>query len=76
MPSHPVIKTNTPVFSHIAFEVDNVKEIADLVFNHGGKAVGELITREVPGVGKLTVQYVTDPENNIIEIQKIEPETS
>lgn len=76
MPSHPAIKTNTPGFSHIAFEVENVMEIADSVFKHGGNAVGELITREVPGVGRLTVQYVTDPEGNIIEIQKIEPEIS
>jgi predicted enzyme related to lactoylglutathione lyase len=76
MPSHPEIKTNTPGFSHIAFEVEDVMEIANLVFNQGGKAVGELITREIPGIGRLTVQYVTDPEDNIIEIQKIEPEIS
>jgi predicted enzyme related to lactoylglutathione lyase len=76
MPLHPRIKPNTPGFSHIAFEVENVMEIANSVFNHGGKAIGELVTRELPGVGRLTVQYVTDPEDNIIEIQKIEPEDS
>jgi len=76
MPLHPKIKPNTPGFSHIAFEVEDVMEIANSAFNHGGKAVGEPVTREVPGVGRLTVQYVTDPEDNIIEIQKIEPENS
>lgn len=72
MPAHPIVKTNTPGFSHIAFEVENVAEIANAVFDHGGKAVGELVTREMPGAGRLIVQYVTDPEGNVIEIQKIE----
>lgn len=76
MPGHPLIRPNTPGFSHIAFEVDNVSAVAKSVFDHGGMAVGELVTREVPGVGRLTVQYVTDPEGNIIEIQKIEPVSS
>jgi len=73
MPEHPAIKPNTPGFAHIAFEVDNVNEVAKSVFDHGGTAIGELVTREVPGVGQLTVQYVADPEGNIIEIQKVEP---
>lgn len=76
MPMHPAVKPNTPGFSHIAFAVGNVAEVVNSVCSHGGKAVGELVTREVPGVGRLTVQYVADPEENIIEIQKIEPENS
>jgi predicted enzyme related to lactoylglutathione lyase len=76
MPSHQANKSNTPGFSHIAFEVEDVQDMANLVFKHGGKPVGELVTREVPGVGKLTVQCVTDPEGNIIEIQKIETENN
>lgn len=76
MPEHPNINTNTPGFSHIAFEVDDVEVVAKTVFKNGGTAVGNLITREVQGVGRLTVQYVADPEGNIIEIQKVESPNS
>jgi predicted enzyme related to lactoylglutathione lyase len=72
MPAHPVVKPNTPGFSHIAFEVDDVSKFADSVFENGGRAIGEIISRDVPNVGKLTVQYVCDPEGNIVEIQTIE----
>jgi predicted enzyme related to lactoylglutathione lyase len=65
VPMHP----NTPGFSHIAFAVDDVPTTAQSVFDNGGSAVGELMVREVPGVGVLTVRYVADPEGNIIEIQ-------
>ncbi len=76
MPDHPAVYPNTPGFSHIAFAVDEVSEIVRAVFDHGGSAVGELTTVDVPGVGLLTVQYVADPEGNIIEIQKIETTSS
>ncbi len=69
MPEHPLVCANTPGFSHIAFAVDDVAETAQAVFHRGGSAVGELTIREVPGVGLLTFQYVTDPEGNMIEIQ-------
>lgn len=72
MPERPSINPNTPGFSHIAFAVDDVAAMARAVFEHGGSAVGELIVREIPGVGRLTFQYVADPEGNIIEIQKWE----
>ena len=70
MPEYPTINPNTPGFSHIAFLVDDVAATAQAVFRHGGAAVGELTVREVPGVGLLTFQYVSDPEGNIVEIQK------
>lgn len=70
MPDHPAIRANTPGFAHLAFAVDDVKKTAQAVFEHGGSAVGELVVREIPGVGIITVQYVTDPEGNIVEIQK------
>ncbi len=69
MPEHPSVKPNTPGFSHIAFAVDDVPGTAQIVFNHGGSAVGELTVRDVPGVGLLTFQYLADPEGNIIELQ-------
>jgi predicted enzyme related to lactoylglutathione lyase len=70
MPDHPVIQANTPGFSHLAFAVDDVEKTVQAVFDHGGTAVGELVVREIPEVGTITVQYVTDPEGNIIEIQR------
>ena len=72
MPEHPSVKPNTPGFSHIAFAVDDVPAAAQAVFDHGGSAVGELTTRDVPGVGRLTFQYVADPEGNMIELQNWE----
>jgi len=69
MPERGPIHPNTPGFSHIAFVVDDVPTTAQSVFDNGGSAVGELTVREVPGVGRLTVRYVADPEDNIIEIQ-------
>ena len=69
MPGHPEVQPNTPGFSHIAFAVDDVAAVAKKTLNHGGSAVGALTVREVPGVGLLTFQYVSDPEGNIVEIQ-------
>ena len=69
MPEHPSVKPNTPGFSHIAFAVDDVAAAARKVFTFGGSAVGELVAREVTGVGLLTFQYVADPEGNVIELQ-------
>jgi predicted enzyme related to lactoylglutathione lyase len=69
MPEHPSVNPNTPGFSHIAFAVDDVESAAQAVINHGGSAVGELTEREVQGVGLLTLQYLADPEGNIIEVQ-------
>jgi predicted enzyme related to lactoylglutathione lyase len=69
MPEHPLVRANTPGFSHISFAVDDVQRTAQAVLDHGGSAVGELTVRQVPGVGLLTFQYVADPEGNIIEIQ-------
>jgi predicted enzyme related to lactoylglutathione lyase len=69
MPERGPIHPNTPGFSHIAFVVDDVPTTAQSIFDNGGSAVGELTVREVPGIGRLTVRYVADPEGNIIEIQ-------
>ncbi|QGY39647.1 VOC family protein [Pseudodesulfovibrio cashew] len=69
MPDHPDVRPNTPGFSHIAFLVDDVAAVAEAVIANGGRAVGELTSQEVPGVGVLTVQYLYDPEGNIVEVQ-------
>ena len=36
----------------------------------GGRDVGKLVTLDIAGAGKLTLIYMTDPEGNIIELQK------
>jgi predicted enzyme related to lactoylglutathione lyase len=66
-PSPPA--PNSPGFAHIAFAVDDVAETAEAVLKNGGSAVGRRVSRDVPGAGRLTFQYVTDPEGNIVEIQ-------
>ena len=67
--SRPVIALNTPGLGHIAFLVDDVPGLAAAVLAAGGSAVGELVSRDVPDLGRLTFQYLRDPEGNIIEIQ-------
>ena len=69
MPERLAINTNTPGFSHIAFAVENVGDIAVKVFEHGGSRVGDLVEKHIKDVGDLVFQYVADPEGNIIEIQ-------
>ncbi len=59
-------------FGHIAFEVDDVPNALKEVLSHGGSAVGKVVKRDIPGVGKLTFIYAADPEGNIIELQNWE----
>ncbi|MBD3326914.1 VOC family protein [candidate division KSB3 bacterium] len=73
MPSHPVMQPNTPGFAHLAFAVDDVPATVQTVLNAGGSTVGAVTVREVPDVGMLTFQYVTDPEGNMIEVQQWQP---
>ncbi|MFC2078480.1 VOC family protein [Candidatus Bipolaricaulota bacterium] len=69
MPKHPNASPNTPGFAHIAFEVDDVQAAAGLILEHGGTVVGEFTELELPGVGRLTFQYLADLEGNIVEVQ-------
>jgi catechol 2,3-dioxygenase-like lactoylglutathione lyase family enzyme len=54
---------------HIAFGVDDVHAALDRVVAHGGHPLGQVQAAEVPGRGKLTFVYATDPEGNMIELQ-------
>ena len=72
MPNHPEVMPNTPGFTHLAFEVEDVPSKAKQIFENGGSAVGKLTVREIAGVGLITFQYIADPEGNIIEIQSWE----
>ncbi|MBN1294630.1 MAG: VOC family protein [Candidatus Latescibacteria bacterium] len=63
---------NREGFAHIAFEVEDVAAALVAVLEHGGGAVGEIVSHEVKGAGLLTFVYATDPEGNIIELQSWE----
>lgn len=54
---------------HIAFHVDDVEEVLADVIKHGGASYGEVITKQYPELGLLTVVYARDPEGNFIELQ-------
>lgn len=61
---------NRPGFAHIAFAVDDVDAARDAVIDNGGARVGEVVSLDVPGAGRVTFAYVTDSEGNIVELQK------
>lgn len=56
-------------FGHIAFAVDDVAHALVRVIEAGGSAHGEIVTRDVDGVGRLTFTYARDPEGNLLELQ-------
>ncbi len=66
----PATAANRPGFGHIAFAVDDIKAARDAVLAAGGGRVGDLVSVDIPGRGRLTEIYVSDPEGNIIELQK------
>lgn len=60
---------NRKGYGHLAFEVDNVKEVLEKVLVNGGSKQGVISGKEVTGVGYITFVYAKDPEGNIIELQ-------
>lgn len=60
---------NKPGFAHIAFLVEDVEYYYNLLLENGGSKLGDLVEKEIEGVGVLTVVYARDPEGNIIELQ-------
>jgi predicted enzyme related to lactoylglutathione lyase len=61
---------NSPGFAHIAFAVDDVEKIRDAVIDAGGGTVGKVVSLKIGGAGDIIFAYVTDPEGNIIELQR------
>jgi predicted enzyme related to lactoylglutathione lyase len=61
---------NQPGFGHIAFAVDDVEAARDAVLAAGGRTIGEVVTRQIAGAGRITFAYVADPEGNGIELQR------
>lgn len=67
---HPPVAVNRPGLGHLAFSVDDVQAACDAVLEAGGSMVGRIVSLEVPGAGLVTFAYVTDPEGNVIELQR------
>jgi catechol 2,3-dioxygenase-like lactoylglutathione lyase family enzyme len=67
---HPPTQLHRPGFQHLAFEVDDVEAKRTEILARGGRDVGEVVTLDIAGAGKLTLNYMTDPEGNIVELQK------
>jgi predicted enzyme related to lactoylglutathione lyase len=61
---------NRPGFSHIAFAVEDVGAAREAVLAAGGGEVGPPTTVPVAGAGTITFVYLTDPEGNILELQR------
>ena len=71
---HPPVAVNRAGLGHLAFAVDDVEAACEAVLDAGGSVVGRVVSLDVPGAGRVTFAYVTDPEGNVIELQRWSPE--
>ncbi len=65
----PEPAANRQGLGHLAFEVEDVRSLLERVLQAGGHSLGEVVEKEVEGVGIITFVYATDPEGNILELQ-------
>ncbi len=56
-------------FAHIAFAVADVAAAREAVLTAAGRALGEVVTLTTSDGRRVTWCYVTDPEDNIVELQ-------
>jgi len=63
---------NSIGFAHIAFAVDDVAYVLNLVIKNGGTIVGELVKQKYSNGKTGTFVYCRDIEGNIVELQKWE----
>ncbi len=68
-PEKPTTAVNRPGLAHLAFSVPDAAAALQAVIAGGGGAVGEVVSTDIPGVGRITFVYATDPEGNVIELQ-------
>jgi predicted enzyme related to lactoylglutathione lyase len=61
---------NRQGFGHIAFAVDDVESTLNQIIACGGRAVGQIVSVNIPGAGTITFTYAADPEDNLIELQR------
>jgi predicted enzyme related to lactoylglutathione lyase len=69
----PPTAVNRPGYAHIAFSVDDVEAARDAVLAAGGDVVGKVVSVDIPDAGIVTFTYVSDPEGNIVELQRWSP---
>jgi predicted enzyme related to lactoylglutathione lyase len=69
----PPTAINRPGFAHIAFLVEDVRAAKEAVMAAGGRAIGEIVSVQIPPAGTVEFAYVTDPEGNILELQRWSP---
>jgi predicted enzyme related to lactoylglutathione lyase len=65
-----VPSVNRPGLAHLAFAVEDVEAMRAVVLAAGGGAVGEVVTTDIPEAGRITFAYVSDPEGNVVELQR------
>ena len=63
-------RPNSLGYAHIAFKVNDFDRVKDAVIEAGGGIVGDVVETHILGTGEIKFAYMTDPEGNIIEIQK------
>lgn len=63
-------KPNSLGYAHIAFKVNDFEKVKKEIIKAGGGIIGEVVKTNIPGTGEIKFAYMTDPEGNIIEIQK------
>lgn len=56
-------------FSHIAFEVSDVKKTLEKALDYQATLLGELVEKEYDNGKVGTFVYIRDPEGNIVELQ-------
>jgi predicted enzyme related to lactoylglutathione lyase len=66
----PATAVNRPGLAHIAFRVDDVAQALQAVLAAGGGSIGDIVSVDVPGADSLTFCYASDPEGNILELQR------
>lgn len=61
---------NQPGLGHLAFAVDDVGAACERVVAAGGGMLGQVVTVDIAGAGRIEFAYATDPEGNVVEVQR------
>lgn len=69
-PAHPGPSVPRPGWGHVAFQVPDVPAAVEAILAAGGGRVGEIVTTQTADGRKVTWGYATDPEGNIVELQR------
>jgi catechol 2,3-dioxygenase-like lactoylglutathione lyase family enzyme len=72
LPAQPTA-ANRPGWSHIAFDVDDVRAARETFIADGGSAVGEVVEAVLADGRGIVWAYIADPEGNIVELRSWAP---